>query len=281
MKKEKFSFSKLSSFHTCEYSYYLNYVFEGRREISKRDSVYGYLGGVVHELIEKMTKNEINKETALKTWQTEFEYTELMDMNFPTDNAKKKYYTSIQHYLENYTPLTSIENMISEEYFIYEINGIPVRGFIDAIVFNEEEKTVRVVDYKTSSKFSKKDLTSSKVFQLILYTMYIEEKYPEYKVLPPAFDMLKYAKSKKNGRVFLRNDIMFFDSSEYERYLLEVPYDEEQKKNLIEYVTSTVISIDKNDKTDGSDWTPTRDNEFYCSNLCSFYDVCKYCKNNG
>jgi len=44
MNNELFSFSKLTTFHTCPYSYYLTYI----KENPRKQNVYGYLGGKVH-----------------------------------------------------------------------------------------------------------------------------------------------------------------------------------------------------------------------------------------
>ena len=54
-KQELYSFSKLNSFHQCEYQYYLNYILKEKG----KQNVYGHLGGVIHDLCEQLSKNEI------------------------------------------------------------------------------------------------------------------------------------------------------------------------------------------------------------------------------
>ena len=276
-KSEVFSFSKLSSFHTCPYAYYLNYVYPKRKEINKKENAYGILGSSLHELAQALNERKITKEEALVRWQQDCDFAELMDYDFPTEKAKHSYIESVRHYLENFETIKG-EEVHCEEYFIYEVNGIQCRGFIDLYIVNNERKEITVIDFKTSTKFSKKDLYSEKVYQLILYAMYLESEYEGYRIKNIYFDMVKYARDRENGRVYLRSDIMLNDPSKYKRFLLAVPYDDEQKQRLIDYVTATVDEVNTHNKRNPKDWEANSDNDFYCSNLCSFYEVCEFCK---
>ena len=135
-------------------------------------------------------------------------------------------------------------------------------------------------------EFSKKDLESHKVFQLILYSMYLEKEYPDYKILNPAFYMLKYARVKNDvtGRESIRERIDIDDTIHevLEPYIVEVQYNDNMKDKLKQYINEVTLDIAFNDEEEESDWYPTveelRNNTFYCKNLCSHKKKCKFYK---
>lgn len=53
--EELYSYSKISSFHNCSWSWYLRYV----KGIEGKDNVYGLLGNVIHDCYEEITKGEL------------------------------------------------------------------------------------------------------------------------------------------------------------------------------------------------------------------------------
>ena len=76
--------------------------------------------------------------------------------------------------------------MLQELEFNYTFCGLAFNGYIDLVLIDHKDKTIQILDWKSSSKFSKKELESEKVFQLILYSMVIKdtlgEEYKEYKI---------------------------------------------------------------------------------------------------
>lgn len=300
--KELFSFSKLSSFHSCEYGYHISY-----HQHKKGDNnCYGILGGVIHDELEKLVKGETTIEEAKEQWSNEFDLCEFMGYDFPTEKSKSNYKEDILHFLDTFKPL-ELKEPHTEEYFEMEVDGVQMRGYIDLFDVDHEAKTVKCIDYKTSSKFTKKDLASEKVFQLILYCMYLEEQYPEYTILNPEFLMIKYVK-QIDGRhkVVERKDLDPLFCDNFEAWHLEVQYNDEMKNKLKIYVKETVAKI--NNKCDdyaveyneakeqaelfGEDfseqnkdeliakvWKPNV-NPFYCANLCNHRKTCKFNKEN-
>ena len=106
--------------------------------------------------------------------------------------------------------------------------------------------------------------------------MYLEDAYPDYKILPPAFEMLKYTRNKR-GTVIERNTVDdLFDNFDYKRCFIEVEYNEEMKEKLKEFITSTIDEIKKHDPDVEEDWIPEKPNAFYCKNLCGHYNECPY-----
>lgn len=274
-----YSYSKLSSFQNCTYGYYLTYI----QHIKGEDNVYGILGNVVHDMYELLTKDEITIEEAKEKFKQEYELCKFLGLTFPTKMSEEKYVYDVEHSFDYFIKPTG--RLEQERYFQIEIENKIFRGYIDLIIFDDEKKTIRVIDYKTSSRFSKKDLESHKVFQLILYSMYLEKEYPDYKILNPAFYMLKYVNViNEKGRMSVK-EIYDVDELRYEvtsPYIVEVQYNDDMKDKLKQYINEVTLDIAFNDEEEESDWYPTveelRNNTFYCKNLCSHKKKCKFYK---
>ena len=257
---EKFSFSKLDTFKTCPRSYYLTYI----SKIDRSNNVYGFLGGRFHECLEMLQKKEITKEEAIEKFKSDIETSEMFEMTFPTEKSKKNYIDCLMLYLDSYERIP-IEEFETEEYFEFDINGVIMRGYID--LYFIKENSIYVLDYKTSSKFSKKDL-EKKEKQLILYGMYLQEKYPDKEIVYLGFDMCKYIKNKR-GTLKERTE---FEES-YGNGYVEVEYNDSKVDELRTYVLDIVNQIDSLDKNNIEEWKKNK-NKFFCDNLCS---VQKYC----
>ena len=224
-----YSYSKLSSFQNCTYGYYLTYI----QHIKGEDNVYGILGNVVHDMYELLTKDEITIEEAKEKFKQEYELCKFLGLTFPTKMSEEKYVYDVEHSFDYFIKPTG--RLEQERYFQIEIENKIFRGYIDLIIFDDEKKTIRVIDYKTSSRFSKKDLESHKVFQLILYSMYLEKEYPDYKILNPMFYMLKYVNViNEKGRTSIK-EIYDVDELRYEvvsPLMVEVQYNDNMKDKL-------------------------------------------------
>ena len=274
------SFSKLSSYHNCAYAWYLTYVLHEKGE----DNVYGVLGNSIHDCLESMCKDEMTIEEAKEKFKQDYDMCKFLGMNFPTENTEKKYIYDIEHAFDFFEkPKGRLEE---ERYIEFEIENKKFRGYVDLIIFDDEKKTIQVLDWKSSSKFSKKDLESHKVFQLILYSMYLEKEYPDYKILNPVFYMLKYARVKNDvtGRESIRERIDIDDTIHevLEPYIVEVQYNDNMKDKLKQYINEVTLDIAFNDEEEESDWYPTveelRNNTFYCKFLCAHNKTCKFYK---
>lgn len=272
---EKFSFSKISTFTNCPYSYYLNYVKDPKPY--NEQNVYGQLGGTCHECIEEMIKGNIDENQAKDRFEEDLFECEILDMNFPSfkgdkELIKNNYVTAIHHYFDNFTLFHEKPDYHAiEEYFEYEIEGTLFRGYIDYyyIVGND----LYCIDFKTSSKFSKKDLEKKKL-QLIIYGMYLKNKYPD-KHIYCYFDMLKYIKGKRGG-LKERHKLDFLE--EGERGMVEIPFNEDNINQLRAYVRSTIEEINHLDKENEDDWKPIEkcEKSHFCKTLCGFRKMCKY-----
>lgn len=273
MGRERFSFSKISSFNTCQYGYYLTYI----KGIRGEQNIYGELGTSCHECIEGMLKGEMNEEQAIGKFMDDLEYCELMDMDFPkykgsSEGIKNNYVNAIKHYFDNFELYCENPDYSAiEEYFEIDIVGSLFRGYIDYYYIKGDD--LYCIDFKTSSKFSKNDFEKKKL-QLIIYAMYLKKKYPD-KNIHCMFDMLKYIKGKRGG-LKERNKLDFMEYGE--KGLVEVIFNDDTITELESFVKGTISEINRLKCKSEESWNHI-DNpheNYFCKNLCGHRDRCKY-----
>jgi hypothetical protein len=261
--KEKYSFSKIETFHNCKRNYYYTYIL-GQRS---GDSIYTYLGTITHELTQAMLQNQITNKTAVERFMISVDAAEMLELPWISENVKNNYVSCISHFLESYVPVKNNDIQI-EDYFEINISGAIIRGYID--IWYRIGNEIYIIDLKTSTKFSKKDLPK-KSRQLLLYGISMSEKYPNCKIILQ-FNMMKYV--LRNGKLFERNKLEWFD--EEPDGIINVAYAEESVEEVKEYVKDTIKQINSMNKEDMEIWSmdndPTKD--FFCKNLCGHRNSC-------
>lgn len=261
--KEKYSFSRLETFHNCKRAYYYNYVIKNR----SGDNIYSYLGTVVHELTQAMIRKEINNQQAVEDFIEAVDDADMLDLKWISENVKNKYVDCITHFLENYSPISN-DTIKIEDYFEIEFNGNIIRGYIDLWYMDGDR--IYIEDFKTSTKFSKKDLIK-KQRQLLLYGLSLSKKYPEHRIILQ-FNMLKYV--LQNKKLVERTKISILD--DFKDAMVYVDFTEELIQDAETYMLNTIDEINKLNKNDMSEWpmdlNPQKD--FFCKNLCTHRDTC-------
>jgi hypothetical protein len=214
-----------------------------------------------------MIQKQITNEEAVTRFIEAIDDAEMLDLPWMSENVKNNYIECITHFLENYSPVENNTIRI-EDYFEIDINGVTMIGYID--LWYRIGNEIYIIDLKTSSKFSKKDLPK-KSRQLVLYAIALSEKYPDY-IIHLQFNMLKYV--LKKGKLLERNKLDLLD--DYEDGIVEVDYNDDSIQEVKEYVTSTVKEINSINKDYivywGMGYDPTKD--FFCKNLCGHRGKC-------
>lgn len=197
--KEIYSFSRLSTFKNCEYEYWLNYV----KKLPKLQNCYGDIGGIVHDLVQSIQRNEITNEQAIEEFNQNLLRLELIGRVFPSDKVKQNFTECITHFFNNYKVVEAEKFEIEREIYtqIGERN-IVILGYLD-ILYHFKDDVIEIQDYKTSTMFSAKDLPE-KSRQLVLYAYALRKDY-NIEVTSIKFNMLKYATVSWQGATKLRS----------------------------------------------------------------------------
>lgn len=301
--KKIISFSMLNVIETCYRQYKFQYVDKVKLEDS--NNIYTFLGTLAHSLIEKLYKDEITKDEAIKKWLESIEnnpyyflkYTRCEnpstreDMFNKNELYKNNYNSNMLHYFENFTKMDYV-SFFQERKIYFELgelfkspmfNNYIFNGIIDFIGVNKDG-SLDIVDYKTSTIYKgyKLELHS---FQLILYALALEKM--GYKINRIGWNFLKYVRKItrfKNGNIRYTNcerkNFIEKDNIDFEDCLVFIDYNVMNKKKALKYMFDNILKMIKVDNLKNLDTNkiPYNYDKFFCENLCSFYKMCDISK---
>ena len=214
---ELYSWSKVNTFMTSPYEFYLQYILHKKEDVD--NCAYAPLGGCVHQVIEDYYSGKIKYEDMIDnfedSWITAIDIANLLfDRNDETknENIKNKYKINLTHFFNHHKP---IKNKVELERFrAAKIGDYVLQGYADAITKDDEGNFV-VIDWKTSTKYSKKALEEHSG-QLTVYAIALMQLGVPLNKIRCAFNFLKYCTveyEQANGTVKTR-DIERFELGE-------------------------------------------------------------------
>jgi RecB family exonuclease len=231
------SYSRLTTADDCPYSFWSQYIAKEEQE----QNSWGVGGTHTHEIIEKVLLGELpaGEEAATKWLET----LPILPFKGMTSTYVANYVEKSYNFIRNFKGVNNKILSVEREFQI-EIEGIPIRGFID--LETENEKGIVVTDWKTSAKsgFVGKKL-AQKQRQLYLYADAVKKHYGRY---PKA--MYFYLIMDKE---FIKVDWSRKGANEMRRWVVEV--------------------VEKASKWEN--YPPKDKPDFFCSNICGV-KTCKH-----
>lgn len=188
-----YSISRLNTLDSCPWEYWQTY----KEHLDSKANIYSFAGSKIHSCLEDIQNDkEVDFEKEFKNMLEEADF---LDINFPSDSIKEKWVKNMEFFIKEYKKPT-FRKVDTEKLFLIKIgDNHYLQGIIDLLIYNEDS-TISIIDYKTSSKYSNAEL-KEKGRQLILYGMAMESL--GYQVKSIAWNMLKYVKISyklKNGK---------------------------------------------------------------------------------
>ena len=238
--KERYSFSKLSLFHTCKYAYMLTHIQHKKGE----GNCFSSYGSELHSIMERYAKGEIELWDLADVYQWEFDA--MVPEEFPSPsyckNMRELYYKQGLEFLQNFPGYNGFNVLEVEHRFDIEIDDWIFNGIID-LVLEDRQGNITVLDYKSKSAFKSKKEQAEYARQLYLYSMYVKQKYGRYP------SELRFVLFRKQANI-------------------DIPFDESRLIETLEWARDTVREI-----RECWDYAPNQ-SEFYCSNLCDHREYC-------
>ena len=160
------SWSRFSTYLKDPYSYFLKYI-KGVPE-DRKNNAYSYLGGEIHDLLERHYVLNMPKIEMLRIFNEKVELQKLSDIKFTINNEQNenignRYYDCIRHFILNFDEIISPRM----EAFIWGIVGNNLfHGYID--MFHVEDGKIVITDFKTSTMYKGKKVQEESG-QLLLY----------------------------------------------------------------------------------------------------------------
>lgn len=268
MAKTTYSYSRLTTFEQCNYSYFKQYILKENGS----DNVYSLLGSVTHDVVEALQENKMTIEEGLNKFDDEWELARVLGFKFISNKVEENYIASIRHYIANFEPIHGTSCEIEKKIEL-DVDGHKLVGYIDLVIHNSDG-TVSIYDFKTSSKFEKSKLDKYGR-QLVIYALAMEQL--GYKVRNVHWAMIKYASIAGKGnrtKTVQRSEIDLFD--ECQPLFVTYEITEENKQKCKEWIVNTIEEIESKDELFGY-WEENY-NSFFCQNLCNYGHCCERCK---
>lgn len=171
------SFSRLNSFHQCPYQFKLQYI----DCIKGENNFFAEYGTNIHEILEKFSKGEAEIYELSSIYEER--YGDIVVHSAPPNkyvDLNQTYYDSGLDYLNNFEGFGDYEILGVEEEFLFEVDDIKVKGFIDLLV-KDKDDNLHVIDHKSSDPKSAKSKKAQEYWkQMTLYSIPVFEKYGVY-----------------------------------------------------------------------------------------------------
>lgn len=245
------SFSRLDSFSTCPYEWYLHYIEDNVSE----GSFFAEFGTLVHEILQKIYEENISVWDAQSWYEDNYGYIVMHDA--PPNNyvdLNEKYYNDGLDYFSEIAQLDEKYEILGVEKQVnFKVGRNPFIGYIDLLLRDKETGDIIIRDHKTTTlkfkkngEISKTDAEHFESFkrQLYLYSKPVIEKYKHVDYLE--WNMVRM------------------------KQMIRIPFDNNEYKNTLKWATEKIKEIKKETL-----WLPNKD-EFYCRNLCGMRKICEF-----
>lgn len=237
----RYSFSKLTSFYECPYAFYRNYT---KKEVGI-DNQFASYGILVHSILERYGKGELKLNQLIDEFKSGFEMSisEPIIM-FGRDLTQSYFDKGVDFFtkFKGFWGLTPLELECNFETQLDENNSLI--GIIDLVAKDSDENLI-IIDHKSSSKFSKKEL-KEKARQLYLYSKAVKEKYGKFP-----------------------NEVWFNHFKN--NYLEKIKFSESDYDESISWALETIDKIES-----CIDFEPNNTDRFMCDYLCDYRENCDY-----
>lgn len=193
-----YSFSKLSTIENCKYSALLQYIEHRRGD----DSIYGILGGCVHDKLEAVINGEAEPSDLKVALTEDLIQMEMLGLEFPKDfkggnSIRDNWVNDMNHFVEHFEPPQG--DFKTEELLIYKVDDDHyLQGYADLVRYDSSDKSIQsILDWKTSSMYDKAGFLEHGR-QLVIYALAKEQQ--GIKINELAWIFLKYVTVKFMGK---------------------------------------------------------------------------------
>ena len=246
------SFSRVNSFNTCPYAWYLNYIEKNKDE----GSAFAEVGTLVHETLEKYAKGELSLFDISDYYEEHFN--DVVQHDFPPGKVdlRQKYYDDCLEYLNDINlPLDDYEILGVEKEVKFLVGNYMFVGYIDLLLRSKKTGKITILDHKSANlKFkkngdiSKTDLEHFQAFKRQLY-LYSKGVFLEYGEIPEclAWNLFRLGK------------------------IYSIPWNRKEYNEALDWAEQTIDKIVNEEL-----WLPNNNSKYFCDNLCGQRSICDF-----
>ena len=256
-----YSFSRLNSYYTCPYGYYLDYLADNDHRLKKTGNGFSDYGTFAHSIFEQFGKGELLQFELKPKFIDEFEKNipngvKLITKTKYVMNLTEKYKSAGAEFFDNFEGINGGKQIASEKDFrlLVKINGKPLilRGIIDAIV-EDKSGNYHIWDFKSKSAFKSEEELAEYARQLYFYSLAIKSTYGKF---PKTLNFLQ----------FRINTIK------------TVEFNQKSFEETLQWIYDTSEIVENKEFWEAHCMEDCEDT-FYQDNLCSYRYSCKYSPN--
>ncbi len=188
-----YSWSRVKSFMTSPYEYYLTYILNKKPDLP--ETSYTSFGNGCHNLLEKLYSGELDNNdfysAFIEMWDNKLLTEKLnfcRDSDIRNNSIANKYRENLDHFFKNHKKIFS--NIEVEKFLCAKLGDFVFQGYADAVARDDLGNYI-IIDWKTSSIYSKKDLVKNSG-QLIFYAIALNQSGIPLDKIKIAFAFLKY-----------------------------------------------------------------------------------------
>ena len=248
------SYSRLNSYHTCPHMFYLTYL----EEQESKSNIYSEFGSLGHELLEEYANGELSEFDLAIEFEKRFpkQVTSPPPPNKYVDLGEQLYNKGLEYFSNFNGDLFDGYTIVGvEERFDFEIDGLRFVAYVDLILRDNSNQSIKIVDHKSQtikflkngnpSKTNEDDVRNLKR-QMYLYSIPVKAKYGSVDEL--SWNLFK------DGNMFT------------------IDWDEREYADTIIWALDTIKLI-KQERL----WLPMKDcGGYFCQHICGVSGHCEY-----
>ncbi|MDI6740797.1 MAG: PD-(D/E)XK nuclease family protein, partial [Candidatus Edwardsbacteria bacterium] len=179
-----FSHSRLETFEQCPCKYKLAYI--ERPKIEKLESIEAFMGGLVHDVLEKhyrdlivTRRNSVDELLAYygKIWEQNWDETvRVVKKDRKPEHYRQAGRQAIEKYYARYQPFDRDTTIACELMLNFTVGDYPMTGYVDRLCHDGKGR-YEIHDYKTSGRLPKQ-AKFDQDRQLALYQIGLRQMYP-------------------------------------------------------------------------------------------------------
>lgn len=248
------SYSRLSAFEQCPYSFYLKYIIADDNEYLAEGNYWAELGSFVHEILEMVFTGKLSLDDAATYFIDHYDENVFYQAS---EFIMQKGYEECLAFLSeaNFDRLANYEILGVEKEVNLKISGYEFVGYIDLLLRNRESGEIIIIDHKSSAyplsaktgrplKAHESNFSSYKK-QMYLYCHAVKQLYGIF----PVVIIWNHFKAQK---------------------IVRIPFNEKEYQQTLKWFRTTIKAIQKEESF------PESIDYFYCTHLCDFRNSCEY-----
>jgi hypothetical protein len=251
----RFSYSSLTTYETCPYSFKLTYIDKLQRE----DNFYGQYGTLVHNTMYEYFAGNLDSFELSGYFKDNYNSIMLaIPPSYPM-GMEDRYKEAGLTFFDNFSFNKSLYDIIlNEEKIEFDFEeGIQFVAKPDLVLYEKSTGKFLLYDYKTSAPFRIDKRNGNETVDMKKINGYYKQMY----IYTYALRNYKFTPIDEIVLWFTRPDRQ-----------VNIPWSEEDENEAIKWLHKTVDKIKKDEK-----FKYNNENEYFCNNLCSVRIYCEYC----